>query len=135
MKRILLLTVVFLTSLSSLFAERISLEKAMRIATNVANSHVKTKSSSALSCVYTAPAKGIVQTKGAAVIADYYVFNIGKEQGFVIVSGEDRVAPILAYATIGSYKAKNLPSNIKAWMESYQDQIYFAVNNLDEAPA
>ena len=46
----------------------------------------------------------------------YYVFNIGSNDGFVIVSGDDRTEPILGYAdsgTFGSYK-----------QERYKDGIY-----------
>ena len=34
---------------------------------------------------------------------DYYAFNVRGGNGFVIVAGDDRVKPILAYSTTGSF--------------------------------
>lgn len=38
--------------------------------------------------------------------AAYYVFNIGNNQGFVIVAGDDRINPILGYSDQGYYDEK-----------------------------
>ncbi len=34
---------------------------------------------------------------------DYYVFNNGKDNGFIIVSGDDNAAPVLGYCDEGSF--------------------------------
>ncbi len=39
-------------------------------------------------------------TTDNAKVADYYVFNIENEQGFVIVSGDDRTRSVLALSLI-----------------------------------
>ena len=53
----------------------------------------------------------------------YYVFNAGQNQGFVIVSGDDRAEAILGYATSGSFDVDRIPSNMAAWLQDYADQI------------
>ena len=53
----------------------------------------------------------------------YYVFNAGQNQGFVIVSGDDRAEAILGYATSGSFDVDRIPSNMVAWLQDYADQI------------
>ena len=55
--------------------------------------------------------------------ACYYVFNVGEQDGFVIVSGDDRTPAIMGYASEGTFKSDELPQNMKAWLEGYAEQI------------
>ena len=54
---------------------------------------------------------------------NYYVFNVGRQQGFVIVSGDDRAPEILGYSDSGTFDAADIPENMKAWLEEYARQI------------
>jgi len=58
----------------------------------------------------------------------YYVFNVDKANkgGFVIVSGDDVVKPVLGYSDHGSYDETNLPPNFAWWMDEMQRQIAYA---------
>lgn len=62
--------------------------------------------------------------------AYYYVFNVGEQQGFVIVSGDDRTPDILGYADSGSFSDQDMPDNMRAWLQGYEDQMRW----LDEHP-
>ena len=53
----------------------------------------------------------------------FYVFNTVGDKGFVIVSGDDRTTPVLGYTDSGNYDPNNLPANMKAWLEGYEQQI------------
>lgn len=53
----------------------------------------------------------------------YYVFNIGEDGGFIIVSGDDRTVPILGYSDEGHFDAGKLPVNMKSWLQGYEDQM------------
>ncbi len=65
----------------------------------------------------------------------FYVFNRENNQGFVIVSADDRARPVLAYANSGSYNPNNIPPNMRKWLEGYREQIRFAIeNNIPSAP-
>ena len=55
----------------------------------------------------------------------YYIFNIN-ETGFVIISAEDAVIPVLAYSYEGIYTEKNKAPQFSAWMGQYARQISFA---------
>jgi hypothetical protein len=55
----------------------------------------------------------------------YYIFNIN-ETGFVIISAEDAVIPVLAYSFEGIYTEKNKAPQFSAWMGQYARQISFA---------
>ena len=52
-----------------------------------------------------------------------HVFNVGGDNGFVIVSGDDRTEEILGYVEGGSFDPNNMPSNMRFWLQMYADQI------------
>ena len=54
--------------------------------------------------------------------ADFYVFNTSDDGAYVIVSGEDRVKPILGYGN-GSLDVEHLPCNLRWWLDGYKRQI------------
>ena len=56
----------------------------------------------------------------------YYVFNKVGGNGFVIVSGDDIIKPILAYTYVNSFHVENMPDNLRAWMAYYREQINWA---------
>lgn len=62
-----------------------------------------------------------------------HVFNIGSDNGFVIVSGDDRTDEILGYVDEGSFDMNNLPDNAKAWISAVVKQINSG-NSLQKAP-
>ena len=53
----------------------------------------------------------------------FYVYNIGDREGFVVASGDDRVAPVLAYSDHGRMNTDELPDNVKFWLDTYKEQI------------
>ena len=64
----------------------------------------------------------------------FYVFNVGLDDGFVIVSGDDRTMPILGYTDKGTLDVRQLPDNMKAWLEGYSEQMK-ALKKMDDAQA
>lgn len=59
----------------------------------------------------------------------YYIYNVGDQQGFVIVSGDDRTPEILGYAMQGCFETDNMPENLSEWMEGYAEQIRYLQEN------
>jgi len=61
----------------------------------------------------------------------YYIFNVGNDDGFVIISAEDNVYPVLGYSFEGSYTGDPgfEAENFNYWMENYSDQIIYAREN------
>ncbi len=53
----------------------------------------------------------------------YYIFNRGENEGFVIISGDDRAPKILGYSDKGSFDAENLPPQLKEMMEQWAKQL------------
>lgn len=73
---------------------------------------------------YTAP---ILRGENGAS-PSFYVVNFGAE-GFVIVAGDDRVQPILAFSDEGAFVAENMPDNIRFFLNGYTDEIQYVVEN------
>lgn len=64
-----------------------------------------------------------------------YAFNIGEQDGFVIVSPDDRTAPILAYSAQGHLDPETMPANMRAWFQEYENQLaYLAAHPEVSAP-
>lgn len=58
----------------------------------------------------------------------FYIFNL-KVSGFVIVSADDIVIPILGYSTTSKFDATDIPDNAAKWLEGYLGQIRYAIEN------
>ena len=64
-----------------------------------------------------------------------YIYNIGDDNGIILVSGDDVASPILGYTSTGHFDADNLPNNFKKWIEGYKNHISYAIENELEAVA
>jgi len=53
----------------------------------------------------------------------YYVFNVNGSDGFIIVSADDSTQPILGWCDHGSFDAANMPENMRALLESYEEEL------------
>ena len=52
-----------------------------------------------------------------------YLFNFDNDNGFVIVSGDDRTDAVLGYSDTGCLDPDNLPDNLRAWLIGYADEL------------
>ena len=60
---------------------------------------------------------------GQSTSQNLYIFNTTSNQGYVIVSGDDRTTQILGYCDSGSFDPDKVPANMKAWLENYEREI------------
>jgi len=58
----------------------------------------------------------------------FYVFNVDNV-GFVIVSGDDTVIPVLGYSDQGTFHSDNMPPAFQKWLEGYKNEIIYVVRN------
>ena len=58
----------------------------------------------------------------------FYLFSIDGG-GFIIVSADNRVQPILGYSLQSNLDMDNIPSNLKYWLDGYDMQIRSAMEN------
>ncbi len=62
----------------------------------------------------------------------FYVYNLSNDGGFVIVAADTRVRTILGYSFNGGFDEKNIPVNMREWLEEYSSQIAYAIKQLPE---
>jgi hypothetical protein len=61
----------------------------------------------------------------------YYVYNVGSENGFVIVSAEDAGYPVIASSTTGHYVVPTTNNNVGWWMGKRKNEIIsMRANNI-----
>ena len=66
---------------------------------------------------------------------DYYVFNVENGEGFVIIAGDDRVKPILAYSTTGQYDPNDIADGFQFTLDGFREEIqYVREHNLVAMP-
>lgn len=59
--------------------------------------------------------------------SSYYVFNVGADGGFIIVSADDAaIRPVLGYAMQGSFDPDSLPVNLADWLAGYDRELAYA---------
>lgn len=120
MKKITLSIVVLLTGLivqAASVSKTQALEIAQQFMSKNSAMRVKGVSASQLQLAHTAVSK-----MGAV---DFYVFNRNQDGGFVIVSGDDQVAPVLGYADAGSFNEQDVPDGLQYWLDEYQRQLEY----------
>lgn len=78
--------------------------------------------------------------RAPAANANYYVFNLGEADGFVVVSGDDRTTPILGYSDTGNINFDDMPDGLRYLLEGYEQQMEvlasdaYAGDNGNETP-
>ena len=66
---------------------------------------------------------------------NWYIFNLDKKTGFVIVSADDRFEPILGYSMESRFAATALPSNVAAWLEGLESEMNYYLDADIQADA
>lgn len=117
MKRIILLYSFFAFCLLMVKANPVSRTQALQ----EAKAFLATKGidMQTVSEAYKAPRKAGAKEKNPY----YYIYNVGEDRGFVIVSGDDRTEKILGYVDSGSFDEENAPAPLKEWLRAYEREI------------
>jgi hypothetical protein len=118
MKKITLLLVVLLTFVF-VSANPVDVATAKKIAEN----YFKSESLEAMAFELTCKAE---QENG--ISAYYYVFSV-QPRGFIIISGEDNIIPILGYSCENNFVVEGMPANIAGWLDGYKKQVKYVIEN------
>jgi len=62
----------------------------------------------------------------------YYIVNLN--QGFVILSADNRIEPILGYSTEGNFNAEDIPDNMLSFLDGYSAQIKAYLHDTSSTP-
>lgn len=131
MKKILF-TILSLIFSISIFAKPVSEAKAREVALNFLKSNTNStvlNQVKSLNLSYT-----LKSTTGndLDVQTIIYVFNIDNS-GFIIISGDDTVTPVLGYSDESNFDSESIPHNFKKWLENYKSEILFVIENKIKA--
>lgn len=106
-------------------AKYVSENTAKQIGLNYLNSvGVRVNDISKLELTYTAQTKS-----GSKSLSEYYVFNLSDKPGFVIVSADDLVTPILGYSNTSYFNYDLSAPATKFWLDGYKNQIAYTIEN------
>ena len=122
MRKLSLILIVFILSSTYINSKSRTSEEAYQIA----KSHLNKKSNSSRKIISSTELQPVFLAKNinsSEIDAPYYIYNIGVNGGFVIVSGDDRAKTILGYANTGSFNSKFIPDGVKYWLDGYANEI------------
>ena len=125
MKKTLLLIAIFVLAFGKMFAGPVDAQRAQQIGQSFLST-AKSSQNINIQLVHTSATRGDV---------DYYVFNVNGNNGFVIVAGDDRVKPILAYSTTGSFNPNDVADGFCFTLNSFSEEIQYVRENSIEATA
>ena len=125
MKKRVLFFISFLLVFSGIFAAAVDPEVARTIGRNFLYERMNIQTKTDLSGISLYE----VYTASKDQVPVYYVFNQTGAKGFVIVSGDDAVLPVLAYSSESIYDPENLPPAMERLLQWYYDQIVYMREN------
>lgn len=120
-KRFILLTLFALLLITqSAKAKPVDAARAGRIATNyIRVTGMKINLDSTL----------LTDITSATPFTEFYVFACQYQPGFVLVSADDCVIPILGASDNSIFAAENIPEHILSWLQGYEEQISLCRQN------
>ncbi len=125
MKKFTIFTFLFIISFNA-FSSGVKIRKAETVAKNFLTEQLKTAKKPDLNLLSTEKSKNRDNL--------FYIFNFSRKPGFIIISGNDNVYPILAYSTESNYKLSDTkPDAFTDWMQSLKDQIIFVTEQKIKA--
>lgn len=121
MKRIYLSLLTLILVTIQVIAEPVDAEKALEIANDFWANKVSLKKNIQSRLL---PTEGALKAPSRATSKEdvaYYVFTEANNNGFVIVSGDDRLNPIVGYST--NAVSGEMPPALSAWLEEYSEYV------------
>ncbi len=134
MKKIILSLVFTLSVSISSFAKYVDVATAMNVAKHFYTykatiNNVVNKQTVNLYLAYSYTMGTSISAGKSAGENLYYVFDVNANDGFVIVTADNIVTPILGYCDKGSWNVNKLPPALQELIENYKQQIIYAKEN------
>ncbi|MBO6025497.1 MAG: thiol protease/hemagglutinin PrtT [Bacteroidales bacterium] len=128
MKKQFLILCLIAACIGSLMAGPVDQQKAQKIGTKFLSTTTLAQKNAEIQLE-------LVSMAANRDVADYYVFNVSNGEGFVIVAGDDRVKPILAYSTTGKYNPNDVADGFQYTLDGFRNEIqYVREHNLSATP-
>lgn len=124
MKRWFLILCLVMGYLNAIYSQQVSRSKAKEVAETFFNQNVRND-------------KGATPIQFTDVtpntdFENFYIFS--SDSSFVIVAGDERETPILAFSDKNPLVTENMPDNLHWWLEGYEIEIKYLIEN-NETPS
>ncbi|MBR0488626.1 MAG: leucine-rich repeat protein [Prevotella sp.] len=134
MRKYFVFFVLFLLSIGS-WAQQVSPEQAKEIASkflkaNYSRRNIK-RNAPAVSTMKTDVVFEATDTSGQPYV---YAVTSTQQDGFVLVSGDERFAEVLGYTDDGTFDEKNMPENMRTFIQGYIDEMKY-LESVDYQPS
>lgn len=122
MKKVAVLGIVICLTLMAAMASPVDSTRAKKLASNFWNLNVLPSRNIQQDIDFQnlAPQMGLSQI---------FILQNKNGDGFVILSADDRVLPVLGYAEHGRIDVNNIPENFRFWLQGYEHEIQLAIDN------
>lgn len=132
MKKVYALVIISLLLCSTIYAKQVGLATAQKAAQNFlkANGHFQP-----IELAYQEVSKASTPAADQIQRVYFYAFDIGVNNGFILISGDDKVQPVLGYCDEGTFSRDGAPKNFIKWLENYKSEIRYAIEAMDESEA
>jgi len=132
MKRIVSILILLLVGINT-WAEVVNIDQARAVALNFYFERANSIKSISRDAITITDEKAITNNNNDNV---FYIFNIGQDNGFIIVSAESNVTPILAYSFEKNYLASTNVPAVNWILNSYKNEITNSrINNIQASDA
>jgi hypothetical protein len=112
----ILIILLLWTSISTLSAQKVTLDAAKEKAAQFFNK--PQKANAARKAPRKAPQLVLANDRD-----EFYVFNDEANGGYVVVSGDERMPDVLGYSYNGHFDVDSIPCNMKALLEGCAEQV------------
>lgn len=121
MKKNLLLVIVSFVAAVPMYGDFLTPDQALRRMQTESGISLPTRGGKSHELLFTS----YLSSGDAAV----YVFDNAGSPGYIVLSADDVMAPVLGYADNGKFNKDEIPPQMKWWMEQYGRQISYARQN------
>ena len=121
-KYIVLVLLLSFVSRNETFAQEVSRSTAKRVAETFLNQNVRGGRGASVQ---------LRDITAETEFQNFYIFSA--DSGFVLVAADERVIPILGYSKTGPFVTEDMPENLRSWLEGYERQIQFIIDNHVDA--
>ena len=126
MRKSILLTVCLVAIVSVLISAPVDSLTCMRVASNFYRERAGAQYTRGASPVLVKTYKTLPNDARDSVNC-LHIYNVG--DGYVIVSADDRITPVLGYSTEGNFDAQRMPVQLQEWLSQYAAAIGAAVSS------
>lgn len=133
MRKTTILTIIMLCTSMIAIASPVDLSQAKTIAKQYLNRSVSRHAARSATALQLAGLRTVqTASNGGEEYPAYYVFNKGKESGFIIVSGDDRMRPVIAETFEGSFDEDDANPNFKWWLDAVAESAEHLATSDDD---